>query len=546
MNIKRIIISVLILLLAVVSFYAASGNISASRAQATANSFIKSHFKTSPGSYRAPAMADIVLAYAEPSDEVANANCYYVFNIKGGGFIIVSGEDQATPILGYSDRGQLNINNLPDPLKDLLGEYKADIELLLAHEIVLSNSFNQSFGEAVTILEPMMKTTWGPHTPYNIMCPTLNGQYSKVGCAGVGMAQTLYFWRFPVSCDSLPAYFSSRLNDTVPALPSTVFDYDKMLLSYSHWGENGLVQDVYTEEQAHEVAKLCRYCGQSIQMNYSPSGSGPLGSRPTALKKMGYNSNARTIYRSSYSDDVWVELLKADLNAGIPIQYTGSDAASSAGHVFILDGYDSEDFFHMNMGWYGHADGWYQISAIILTNLNGQRRNYKNKNSFIQGLEPPLFCTIDAVVSASSGLHFLGETLTALASDVKLSMSYRTLPFMFSLTDLEGEQVALSESVTLNRLTFENGTDISLALTLPETLPNGTYDLRLNYCTGDNESLTPAITASDQLYVLGKFAKFGAPFGIADVTELIDMILQEVPQVNIADVTMLIDYLLYS
>ena len=224
--------------------------------------------------------------------------------------------------------------------------------------------------------------------------------------------------------------------------------------------------------------------------------------------------------------------------------YTAYNKGSDVGHVFMLDGYDSEDYFHMNFGWFGQGNGWYQISAIVPTYMDGTPRNYIGNNSFIIGLEPPLFCTIDAEVGASNGLHLLGESLTAQASNVYLSMSYRTLPFMFSLTDAEGNEVALSESITLNRLTFENWTDISLALMLPETLHEGVYDLHLNYRTSDSEPLTLAVTADDQLHVLGKFAKFGAPFGIADVVEAIDMILQEAPQVNIADVTMLIDYLL--
>ena len=158
-----------------------------------------------------------------------------------------------------------------------------------------------------------------------------------------------------------------------------------------------------------------------------------------------------------------------------------------------------------------------------------------------------MFCTINAEVAADGGLHILGETFTAQASDVRLSMSYRTLPFMFSLTDAEGNEVAVSEPTTLNRLTFENGTDISLALTLPATLPEGIYDLYLNYRTAEGQPLTRAVTAQGQLTVLGKFAKFGAPFDITDVVEAIDRILLgdfDSVQISIGDVTMLIDYLL--
>ena len=88
MNFKRLICSVLLALFAIASFDATAEGVSVNKARTIANSFIKSHSMTAPGSLQAPAMADLVLAHAEPSGKVANTNVYYVFNIKGGGFII--------------------------------------------------------------------------------------------------------------------------------------------------------------------------------------------------------------------------------------------------------------------------------------------------------------------------------------------------------------------------------------------------------------------------------------------------------------------------
>ena len=548
MNLKRII-SLILTLLSVASFTAVAGNVTPNAARETANGFIKLHSKSFPGSFKAPAMSDLVLAYAEPSDKVPQAKCYYIFNIKGGGFVIVSGEDRATPVLGYSDKGYIDILNLPEPLECLLGDYKADIEYLLTHDINIPKSSNQSIQEPSVVVEPMAKTSWGQYEPYYNQCPMLNGKYCKVGCSAIATAQALYFWQFPKSSEGVPAYFSSTLNDTVPAFPPTVFNYDLILPSYSEWDiqTHSVVQGVYTEEQAQEVAKLCRYCGQILHMNYSLTSSIGLVKRIDALKEIGYNSRAKTLYRQFYNDSEWVGFMKAELDAGRLIVYGGKDPVKGTSHAFIFDGYDSEDYLHLNLGWHGQSNGWYQISAMNVIYLDGSTRSYSASNSFIQGLEPPLFCTVNADVAADSGLHLLGETLTAQASDVKLSMSYRTLPFMFSLTDAGGNDVAVSESTTLNRLTFENGTDICLALTLPETLPDGTYDLHLNYCTAEGQPLTPAVTAQGQLTVYGKFVKFGAPFDITDVVDAIDRILTGNfvgVQIYIGDVTMLIDYLL--
>ncbi len=551
MNFKRLFTSMVLMLLSVASFHSVADNVSAEEARLMANSFIKSHFKASPGTLKAPSTSDIVLAHAESSSKIANSNVFYIFNIKGGGFVIVSGDDKAAPVLGFSDKGQIDVNNMAEPLKDMLRGYKAEIEYLKTHKIKAApRSFTQDNPEGTVIVEPMTKTVWGSEEPYNNMCPLLNNERSKTGCVAVCMAQILYFWKYPSSCDSLLTYWSGRLSAYVPALPATQFEYDKMIMNYSHWdaATSKVVQDVYTEEQAQAVATLLRYCGQSVKMNYSPSLSTPTGSGVVlnAMKKFGFNSKSRRIYRDDYKD-TWDEIMRGELDAGRPIMYWGyGPGAASVGHALVIDGYDSENFFHLNLGWYGVNNGWYLTSAIIFVNRYGQDIFYDRKISMLLDIEPPLFCSMDAEISANSNILVLGDSFAPQAN-VNMRTSYRTLPVMFNLTDAQGNQVALSESATLNRLTFENGSDISLALTLPETLPEGTYDLHFNYRTNDNAPLTLVATAEGQLYVLGKFAKFGASFGISDVTDAIDFLLDEAhagSDVNIADIIALVDYLL--
>lgn len=546
---KRLINCILLFLVTTVSIHAVAENVSVNAAREVANAFIKTHAKSSPGSFRAPAMADILLTHTEKSDQVADANCYYIFNISGGGFIIISGDNRAIPVLAYNDNGQIDMNNLPAPLRDLLEIYKNAVDNLLTHQLTTPVSFNQSLTDPVIIVEPMTRTRWSSQEPFYNQTPMLNGNHSKVGCAGVAMSQISYFWQYPVVCDSLPSYWSSKLSAYVPALPSTTFDYSKMALSYCYWDlETGkLIQEVYTDEQAEEVAKLCRYCGQAIKMNYSPSSSGPTTSQVVGMKTLGFNPKLKTLSRSKYDAESWHSMIREELLAGRPVMYTAYGPTTSIGHVFILDGCNNEDYFHINMGWNGVADGWYLLDSVILTTPAGLYRHYVNNQSMLVGVEPPLFCSITAEVTGNSNLFLLGETITPQATDVYLSMSYRTLPFMFSLTDAQGEHVATSESITLDRLSFEQHSDITLPLSLPQTLPEGVYHLNLNYRTDDNEPLTVAATAPGLLTVVGRFAKYDHPFGIADVVEAIDYILHGTPsgvKVGIADVTKLIDYLL--
>lgn len=46
---------------------------------------------------------------------------YYIFNVgKNEGFVIVSGDDNAEPVLGYSDKGELDPNNIPSNMAEWL------------------------------------------------------------------------------------------------------------------------------------------------------------------------------------------------------------------------------------------------------------------------------------------------------------------------------------------------------------------------------------------------------------------------------------------
>ena len=231
-----------------------AGNMTVNSARTVANNFIKQHATLAPGTLRAISSSDLTLSHAEASSAVAGANDYYAFNIKGGGFIIIAGEDRAAQVLGYSDKGRIDFNNLPAPLEDLLKGYKKEIEFLQTYKgsdlVPAPVSFKASNG-----VEPLIKTTWGQEDPYDWQCPAYQGQYCVVGCVATAMAQVMNYWQYPTQCDGLSA-FNSNGYGRVSALPATTFDYSLMLDSYCHWDwdNSQLVQDIYTDAQAQEVA----------------------------------------------------------------------------------------------------------------------------------------------------------------------------------------------------------------------------------------------------------------------------------------------------
>ncbi len=544
-------------LLAVSAFTAANaGNINATAARAAANSFLKQHAATAPGSLRAPAMSDIKLAHAEPSAKVAGANDYYVFNINGGGFVIIAGEDRAVQVLGYSDKGHIDFNNLPATLKGLLDSYKKEIEFLQTykgHDLVIANDTKLTATDGV---EPLIQTTWGQELPYYLLCPVMRGEYSAVGCVATAMAQVMYYWQYPTSCAAINSYYLDGYG-TVSGLPATTFDYSLMLDSYCHWDYDNsqLVQDTYTDAQAQEVAKLGRYCGQAVKMEYDPDGSGAFtADQLSAMRNFGY-SNSQLYskggggwWSSGYTTAQWEAMIKTDLDAGRPILYSANDPQLRTGHAFICDGYNSNGYFHFNLGWYGTCDGWYVSTTLSMVHRDGDQLNFSSGHEMITGIQPPTYCIVDAdALNANSDLLVLGESLSAQAQNVTFRTSYNGLNFAFALADANGSRIASSSPVNVNKNSFVQGSAVDGTIKLPTDLASGTYDLQFNYYTTDANALQTVSHAEGQLVVVGNVAKFNEPFNVNDVTTLINYILNSHPSevtLNVNDVTTLIAYIL--
>ena len=397
MKITNLMSSLVLAALALTAFNASAGNIDAQNARTIANQFI--HQQSAKGFFKA-STADVRLVHAEASSTANGANAYYAFNIKGGGFIIIAGEDRATQVLGYSDKGELDFGNLPYNLKGLLDSYKEEIEFLQSYKgddlMPEPKSFN-----ATSSVDPLIKTTWGQEMPYYLQCPKKNGEYCVVGCVATAMAQVMYYWKYPTECSSLSGYGGGWWGGmTVPALPATTFDYNKMLLSYCHWDwdNSQLIQDTYTDEQAQEVAKLSRYCGQAVEMDYDPEGSGAYtwNQYDAMINTFGYRSTAEDVTKDDnwwsggggYTTAQWEAMIKEELNAGRPILYSASDP-SAGGHAFICDGYNDQNYFHFNYGWYGTCDGWYVSTALNMTHRDGEALRFNSSHEMLIGIEPP-------------------------------------------------------------------------------------------------------------------------------------------------------------
>ena len=350
-NMKKVLLTIVTM---AISLWAVAGNVTPEEALQQATQFLQEK-AARQGGHRHAAVAPQL----EAAGVVSNL---YVFNVANDkGFVIVANDDRAFPILGYSNSGTLDIQNMPDNMRAWLQGYADEIAWAQQHgggSVQKTPSDNRPVKAPIT---PMIASRWSQSTPYNNLCPEYyyNGNYYKsvTGCVATAMAQVMYYHKWPEkTVAEIPSYTSSAYGIFQDAIPAeTPIDWANMLDVYSSG---------YSDAEATAIAQLMHYCGVSVKMNYGPSSGAYSHSVASALKNyFDYNTETTTyISRSFYSYDDWVNMMYNELTQARPVVYGAQ--SSGGGHEFVVDGYDSEDYFHINWGWAGMSDNYFKLSAL--------------------------------------------------------------------------------------------------------------------------------------------------------------------------------------
>ena len=312
----------------------------------------------------------------------------YVFNVSNGGFVIVSNDDQTVPILGFGDSGNIDVDDLPDNMRAWLQGYADQIAWLQSNGSVGNDGNDESNRSRAPLrttksaIGPLVTTNWNQGRPYNDLCPEIDGERAVTGCVATTVAQLMYYHyahnNFSAESTAIPSYdITVEKKDhttekmTVSSLNATTFEWDKMLLNYTPINpETGKRYLAGSAKQQQAVAKLMQYCGSALQMMYGLSANGGSSAYseaiPYALKTcFGYDGGARHCYRKNYSYTAWMDLIYSELEADRPVALGGQ--STGGGHSFICDGYkydNNADYFHINWGWAGSSDGYFQLSVL--------------------------------------------------------------------------------------------------------------------------------------------------------------------------------------
>lgn len=336
-------------------------------------------------------MRKIGAATIEKPDFLLRKQMLSVVGYKDGGFVVLANDDDFAPVLGYSD-AVFEDGPTPCGFEWWLETQEKSME---AHKLAATKPERRGLPAGVRpSVAPLVKTFWGQGDPYYDLCKiTVNGKtyQNVVGCVATSLAQVMNFHQYPrrgtKTVSYVLRYDDERGKVTLTAnLDNSVYDWGNMLIAYGQYVEGGSVKSMaYTKKQADAVALLMRDCGYSVNMMYDTNGSGAY-QRLAAYALSNYFSYNDPTYieRYKFTDDNWAKRILTELSLGRPLVYAGSPPDGTAGHSFVVDGYNADGLVHVNWGWTGAYDGYYDM--FLMTSPGG---NYSAGQSAVVDIIAP-------------------------------------------------------------------------------------------------------------------------------------------------------------
>ena len=341
----------------------------------------------------------------------------YVFNAANNqGFVLVSAEDNARAVLGYSDEGSIDAEHLPANMRAWLQMY-AD-ELARAAQLSAATAAQRAVDLYPTV-EPLLgNTSWNQNAPYNNHCPIdpNTQERSVTGCMATATAQVMYHHKYPKTGTGSYSYWCGWETLSVDYSKET-YDWDNMLPSY---------RGDYTQVQSDAVAKLMYHVGVACNMWYGSNASGAgMGSGMQAIvRNFDYDAAIRVLMKDYMDEEMLMDVIAEDLQASRPIMIEALTKRQE-GHAFVLDGMKADGYIHINWGWGGYGNGYFALSAMNPENqgIGGASDNgaFTEYVTLYTGIQPNQGGqTVPYIVSA--GIELTSKTAIAKSSKVAVKI----------------------------------------------------------------------------------------------------------------------------
>ena len=215
--------------------------------------------------------------------------------------------------------------------------------------------------------QPLLKSDWEQGYPYNMLCPRdplNNYAYSAAGCPAVAMGQIINYLRTTQGTrfddgDDYRHDYAGRvynIDDDWESLQFPSFPQLNILLdsvdAFFHRG------DELNDSLKAAVIFACGTACTQIYTSNLGSGTFFVDQAFAAYQRFGFSDCK--LFRDP--TDEMFETLISNLKDGYPAHLAVENPAGTVGHNVVVDGYrESDGKFHINFGWGGPLDDWYDI-----------------------------------------------------------------------------------------------------------------------------------------------------------------------------------------
>ncbi|MEI7833476.1 MAG: C10 family peptidase, partial [bacterium] len=330
----------------------------------------------------------------------ASSPAYYVVELDPSGYIIVSADDTIEPIIAFVENGSYT-PSLDDPLGALvtqdMGNRMTKVKQAAATRAVETPEQARSRKKWATLTEaaapgeaaavnpvttpsdirvgPLVQSLWSQGksggyantlTCYNYYTP--NNDYC--GCVATAMAQLMRYHQYPTT-----GVGTASFNITVDGVATTralrgkdgaggPYDWGNMPL------ETRSNAATLPLEQRQAIGALCADAGVAVSMSYTATSSSAFSNDTKVAMTQTFKYGNAIIGGNAYAANNNImpnlpTMVYPNLDAGYPVFFAIS--GTPGGHAILGDGYGFDSgaaYYHLNMGWSGTSDSWYNLPTI--------------------------------------------------------------------------------------------------------------------------------------------------------------------------------------
>lgn len=502
MKIKNLLLFVC-LLLGVQGVWA--DNLSLDEAKQKAAAFLQQKVATSTSKRK----VKVAPSAAQLQKVAVDAENLYVFNMGGdNGFVIMANDDSYDGVLGYCDSGSIDPNDMPDALRDILQVFNYNVGQ--GNKTLSKRARAPRKAPAnLPAVKPLTRTYFNQSGPEGMYLPIVvdeegHRRVAPSGCVACATAQVIAYYQWPNTVKGTSGYkMTKTVDDNNINSPEEfrIYTHDsikvKGLPSYDiNW--NNIYQGSYNDDYApaqtsptfnyarnysgdklakmQEVGRLFLYVCNTLPMTYfGTTGTGAVSAHLATIlpKYWGYKNQIKVNQRRNYTRDTWIQLLYEEISNERLVVYAGTaekDDGSTGAHTFILDGYDGVGYWHINWGWNGKCDGYFDFENLLPYGLPDDtdgytvsRNGYVLRQHAITGIEPDR----DGTATKNSGY------LTAAYSEIRNSFTYggttygKTMVVYFenpnpTITTNQVSWALLNEDGTINGTSYGNYRNVKM------------------------------------------------------------------------------------